>query len=237
MTVVGYIFQAEHDPGIPDQVSQQRDLESYAAQLGIKVDYCCVEKGTSIKRPFGKRSEGTKILDGLTKGDVLLTGRAEWILGSARDALTLVTLLEERGVALYCRDLDENLSLPEERKLVVSEGKAEFTKKLLRSLAACEISKHGESIKAAKRQMAREGRYIGGPVPFGWYVKDGFLKKDREQQKVIRQMRRWRLDRWSYRDIAIKLRENLGVRLSHEGVRKVLLSSDAGDEKKNKSPN
>ena len=229
MTVAGYIFQMEHDPNIPDQERQQTDLQSYAAQLGMNVDLFRVEKGFSIKCPFHKRAEGTKILDELTSGDILLTGRAEWILGSAKDGLSLLTQLEEKGIALYCQDLNENLSIPEERKLVVSEGKADFTKKLLRALAVCESSKHGEAIKAAKRQMVKEGRYIGGPVPFGWQVKDGFLKKDRQQQKVIRQIQKWRADRWSYRDISSKLREKLGVKLSHEGIRKVLMKSESLD--------
>ena len=226
MTVAGYIFLAEHDPAIPDEQHQQAELQSYAAQLGLEVGFYCVERGVSIKRPFGKRVEGAKLFSELRRGDILLTGKAEWVLSSAKEGLELLIQLEEKGVSLYCQDLNENLSLPEERKLVVSEGKAEFTKKLLLALAVCESSRHGESIKAAKRQMAKEGRYIGGPVPFGWKVKGGFLKKDREQQKVISQIKRWRADRWSYRDIAAKLREELGVKLSHEGIRKVLLKDD-----------
>jgi DNA invertase Pin-like site-specific DNA recombinase len=229
MTVVGYIFEMEYDPTIPDQDHQQADLQLYAEQLGVEVDFYRVEKGLSIKRPFGERVEGARILSELMKGDIILAARAEWVLGSAKDGLGLLVLLEEKGIALYCQDLNENLSIREERKLVVSEGKAEFTKKLLAALTVCESSKHGEAIKAAKRQMVKEGRYIGGPVPFGWQVKDGFLKKDREQQKVIGQIKKWRADRWSYRDIAEKLREQFGVKLSHEGIRKVLLKSDARD--------
>ena len=37
MTVIGYIFQVEHDPNIPNQKSQQTDLQSYATQLGVAV--------------------------------------------------------------------------------------------------------------------------------------------------------------------------------------------------------
>jgi DNA invertase Pin-like site-specific DNA recombinase len=229
MTVVGYIFEMEHDPTIPDQNHQQADLQSYGEQLGLEVDFYRVEKGISIKRPFVERVEGARILGELKSGDILLTAKAEWVLSSAKDGLGLLVLLEEKGIALYCHDLNENLSVREERKLVVSEGKSEFTKKLLAALAVCESSKQGEAIKAAKRQMVKEGRYIGGPVPFGWQVKDGFLKKDREQQKIIGQIRKWRADRWSYRDIAEKLREQLGIKLSHEGIRKVLLKSDAKD--------
>jgi DNA invertase Pin-like site-specific DNA recombinase len=232
MTVAGYIFQVEHDADVPDQNHQQTDLQSYAALLGVSIDIFYIEMGISIKRPFHKRDTGARILDELTEGDMLLTGRAEWVLSSAKDGLGLITLLAEKGVALYCQDLDGNLSTPEKRKLVVSEGKAEFTQKLLASLAVCEGSRHGEAIKAAKRQMAREGKYIGGPVPFGWQVKNGVLRKDREQQKIINQIKRWRSDRWSYRDIAVKLRKNLGVKLSHEGIRKVLLNSAAREGKK-----
>lgn len=227
MTVVGYVFLDEQDTEIPDEVSQQKVLNDYAGQLGLALDGFSVEVGVSKKRPFLDRVEGQRLFARLQRGDVILVSKAEWVLGSAREGLRFLTALAEQGIALYCGDLEENISLPAERKLVVSEGQAEFTKKLLNSLAAIESSRHGEAIKAAKRQMTREGKYIGGPVPFGWYVKDGFLARDKEQQKVIRQMRKWREDRWSYRDISLKLGDTYGIRLSHEGVRKVLLANDS----------
>jgi len=97
---------------------------------------------------------------------------------------------------------------------------------LLAALAVCDGSQHGETIRAAKRQMKRQGKYLGGPVPFGWKVDEGFLVKDREQQKIITRIRTLRADRWSYRDIAIKLGKTFDIHLSHEGIRKILKANE-----------
>ena len=226
MSAVGYIFQSAYDAEIPDADGQQSALEKYARQLDIEIQYYCYERDSSLRRPFRERKEGAKLLGGLQNGDILITCKAEWVLCSAKEAHKFLNQLEKRGVALYCVDLDANISLPQERKLMVSDGQAGFTRKLLKSLAVCESSKHGEAIRAAKQEMLKEGRYIGGPIPFGWRVKDGYLVKDSEQQRIIRKMKKWRMDRWSYRDIAAKLHDNFGIKLSHEGVRKGLM----GDE-------
>lgn len=227
MGAIGYIFQSASDSEIPDGTIQENVLEKYARQLGVEIKYYCYERGSSLRRPFGERLAGAKLLDDLQHGDVLLTGKAEWVLCSAKEGGKLLNQLEKKGVALYCLDLEANISLPQERKLMVSDGQAGFTKKLLRSLAACESSKHGEAIRAAKREMLKEGKYVGGPIPFGWRVTNGYLTKDKEQQRIIRQIKKWRSDRWSYRDISVKLHDSFGIKLSHEGVRKVLKGDEA----------
>jgi len=226
MNVTGYIFVEQSD-GDEQQISRrQHELQEYAAQRGFSLHTFAVERGSSVKRPFRKRPQGRRILTESRPGDIVITGKAEWVLGSAREGLRLVTTLEEKNVSLYCLDLDEDISLPQERKLMVYEGGAALTRKLLMALAVCESSSHGESIEAAKKRMREDGKYIGGPVPFGWRVSDGFLRKDREQQKIIRRIEKLRGDRWSYRDIAIKLKENYDVHLSHEGIRKILQNNN-----------
>jgi len=227
MGAIGYVFQSPDDPEIPDGDVQEAALQKYARQLGVEIQYYCYERGSSLRRPFRERLAGAKLLDDLQHGDVLLAGKAEWVLCSAKEGGKLLNQLEKKGVALYCLDLDANISLPQERKLMVSDGQSGFTKKLLRSLAACESSKHGEAIRAAKQEMLKEGKYVGGPIPFGWRVKNGYLAKDKEQQRIIRQIKKWRSDRWSYRDISVKLRDSFAIKLSHEGVRKVLIGDEA----------
>lgn len=222
MNVTGYIFVERSDAEEQQITRRQHELHEYAVQRGFAIQQFAVERGISVKRPFRKRPQGRRILTESRSGDVVLTGRAEWILGSAREGLRLVTTMEEKNVSLYCRDLDEDISLPQERKLRVYEGGAGLTRKLLMALAVCESSSHGESIKAAKKRMREDGKYIGGPVPFGWRVRDGFLHRDREQQKIIRRIEKLRGERWSYRDIAVKLKENHDVHLSHEGIRRIL---------------
>jgi DNA invertase Pin-like site-specific DNA recombinase len=149
--------------------------------------------------------------------------QAVFVLGSSREASRLLQVLRERGISLVCLDIDEDISLDRERRLVVSKGGAVLVQKILAALSICDSTRHGEAIRATKRSQKREGKYLGGPVPFGWQIgDDGYLVQNVEQQRMIREMLRLREDRWSYRDIASKLLEKHGLNLSHEGIRKVL---------------
>lgn len=218
MTVAGYIFKEDENCNIEEQRSA---IEQYSVSLGLRIDHIYIEKAV-LKQPFAERSEGRRIVKLLQSGDSIICCNVKWVLASARDGLRLITSLRNKEISLYCVDVGENLSMPAERKLVVSEGGAELVKKLLGALAACESSKHGDSIRTAKQQMKKEGKYLGGPVPLGWKVKDGFLIKDAEQQKIIASIRKLRTERWSYRDIAKKLNDHYNVQLSHEGIRKIV---------------
>lgn len=166
------------------------------------------------------------MLENLKPGDSIIVAEAKHILGSAAEGVRLLRILQKNKIALHCVDLGLNISLREKRRLVVSEGSAELVEKLLTALAVCESSKHGDAIKAAKRSRKKQGKYLGGPVPFGWQVNEqGVLVHNEEQQRIIDHIEAMRADRWSYRDISRKLREERGIRLSHEGVRRIVSSN------------
>jgi len=230
MAAIGYLFYDESGSEIEYEGWQKKLLEKHAAKLDLKITSFYVEKDVSIRRPLRLRETGKKLLQDLQPGDSIFAAKAEWILSSAREGLQLLELLRQQQISLYCEDLNENISLPSPRKLMVYEGGANLIQKLLASLAACESTTHGESIKTAKRKMKREGKYLGGPVPFGWFVDGNYLKKDKDQQKIIREIKKLKADRWSYRDIAGKLFELHGIRLSHEGVRKIIINHDKQGE-------
>ena len=223
MTVFAYIFLSENDNRKVFLSEQQRLIADFTASIGMTIDEVVIEKTESLKTPFVKREQGEKIINCLQPGDVLIALRTEWVLASAGEGGRLVDLLRKNGVSLYCVDLKENISLPSKRTLVVSEGSSGLVRKLLKSLEICEGSSHGEVIRAIKRARKKEGRYLGGPVPFGWQIDEqGFFRQDREQQAIISKIKTMRQDRWSYRDIAVKLKENHGITLSHEGIRRLL---------------
>lgn len=226
MNVRGYLFSDEQDDGAVE--AHMREMEHFTAGLGGRLSLYYVETDSSLKMPFRERAEGKKLLADLQSGDVIVTAKAEWVLSSAKEGLGLISSLAENAISLYCVDLGENITLPSPRQLVVSEGNAQLIRKLLESLAVSESTTHGQSIKAAKRRMKKEGKYLGGPVPFGWCVQGEYLVKDKEQQKIIREIRKLKADRWSYRDIAKKLNERFDIHLSHEGVRKVLIKHTGG---------
>ena len=83
---------------------------------------------------------------------------------------------------------------------------------------------HSEAIRAGKARKKKDGKYSGGPVPFGYFLgEDDCLHKDEQQQLIIQEMRNLKADRWSYRNIAKKLDEEYRLKFSHEGVRRILM--------------
>jgi putative DNA-invertase from lambdoid prophage Rac len=223
MGVYGYIFLAPEKEYTVPLAEQQNVLLKYVSSLGLRIDEFFIERESSLKRALRERKEGGRMYQNCGAGDSIFVMKVEWVLGSAGDGSKLLRVLRKNGVALYCVDLDGNISLDEKRKLMVSDGIAVLVQQLLAGLAVCETSKHGEAIRVAKRTRKKEGKYLGGPVPFGWKVNaNGFLVQDKEQQKVILAIEDMRKDRWSYRDISRKLKEEFDVHISHEGVRRIL---------------
>jgi DNA invertase Pin-like site-specific DNA recombinase len=234
MTVLGYIFLTMgRDSQVPVG-DQQKAIEEYGKSCGLEVEDYFIEQGCSLKSPFRERKEAARLLKGVRQGDTIITLKSEWVLGSAKEGVRLIKMLKKQSVSLYCLDLKENITLETERKLVVSEGASSLILAVLTALAVCDSSKHGESIKATKRHQKREGKYLGGPVPFGWRVDGEYLVQDLRQQQIIREINKLRSDRWSYRDIVGKLKQKHNLRLSHEGIRRILANNaqKKEDEKK-----
>jgi DNA invertase Pin-like site-specific DNA recombinase len=234
MSALGYIFLAI---GKEDQVAlgdQQKALQEYGKSVGLTVEEFFIERGVSFKSPFRERKEAGRLLAGVHPGDTIITMKSAYIFGSAREGVRLIRMLKKNTVSLYCIDLKESISIPAERRLIVSEGGSSLILAVLTALAVCDSSKHGESIKAAKRHKKKEGKYLGGPVPFGWQVEGEYLIQDLKQQQIIRDIIKLRSDRWSYRDIVGKLQERHQVKLSHEGIRRILASNTLKKEEEKK---
>lgn len=224
MQVFGYVFLGESEENLMSLYEQQQAMQKFGAENGLRITDFLVEENISLKRSLRERKEGSILLSLVKHNDVIIVMKAEWIFGSAKEGLWLVETLNKLGVSLYCVDLNENISMPAPRKLQVTDGGATLIRKVLGSLAACESSKHGESIKAAKQKLKKEGKYVGGPVPFGYEVKNKRLVSNKKQQKIIREILKLRDNRWSYRNIAMIIKDKHDVSLSHEGIRKIVLS-------------
>lgn len=228
MAVFGYIFLNQETECLVPVAEQQRALLEYARSIGSTLSQIYVEVNTPLPRPFQQRPEGEALLRRCSFGDAIITLQTEWILGSAVEGGRLLDLLAASRIALHCVDLGGNISVPEKRRLVVSEGSAELVKKLLSALSVCENSRHGEAIRLAKQHSKKQGKYLGGPVPFGWEVNgEGFLVENEAQQGIITKIVAMRTERWSFRQISGKLRDEFDIRLSHEGVRKILAGNSS----------
>ena len=223
MSVLGYIFLALEKEHLVAVEEQRAALLDYTQSVGLALDEIFVEEEANLKRPFRQRPEGSRLFARCVAGDVIVTMKAAWVLNSASEGGKLLHALRTNDIALYCLDLGENITVDEKRKLKVYEGCAGIVQKLLSALAVCESSKHGEAIRATKRNLKKQGKYTGGPVPFGWEVnKDRILVQNKDQQRIIGAILRMREDRWSYRDISKKLNVEFDIQLSHAGVRRIL---------------
>ena len=223
MNVFGYIFLAREKAFLIPAAEQQLALLEYAQSIGVSLTETCVERTSPLQLPFHDRPEGGALLRRCGPGDTIITMKIEWIMSSAVAGDHHLTLLGERQVALHCVDLGVNISLPEKRRLLVSAGSAALVKKLLAALSACEKSRDSRTPAGVEHHRKPQGEYHGGPVPFGWEVNgEGFLVENEAQQQIIGEIETMRAERWSYRKISGKLRDEFNIRLSHEGVRKLL---------------
>lgn len=224
MGVFGYIFLAGDKEYLVSSAAQQKALLEYAQSIGIQISEMYFEEESPLQQPFLERPKGGALHQQCRPGDAIITMKAEWILGcSAAEAERLLQQLGIDQIALHCVDLGGNISVPEKRRLAVTEGSAQLVKKLLTALSVCENSRRGQDMKTAKSHRKQQGKYLGGPVPFGWEVNSaGFLVKNEVQQGIIAKIEAMRTERWSYREISGKLQEEFNIHLSHEGVRKIL---------------
>lgn len=226
MAVFGYIFLTREQDHLMPAGEQETGLQEYAQSVGITVDKFFIEENVSLKGSFKERREGKKLFQVVQPDDTIIVMRAEWILGSVRDASRLLSVLKKNCVSLLCVDLETNITLAEKRKLVISEGGSGLVQKLLAALVLCEGSEQDDIIKATEQIQKREGKYRGGPVPFGWEVnKKCFLVQNPKQQRIIRAITAMREDHWSYRDISEKLKEDFDLQLSQERIRRIFSSS------------
>jgi hypothetical protein len=225
MAIYGYIYRLRGKGEMTAPGDGESALSRYAARLGLLIEEVIGDNGEAGVLPFSRREGGGRLYAGCRSGDVIITVEARWVLGSVAAATALLQSLRNRGVSLYCADIGGDISCDEKRRLAVTEGYAGLVRKLLAALSDGPAEECGAVPEPPIRPAGgKSGRYLGGPVPFGQKVNgDGLLEEDPEQQAMIMAILAMRAERRSYREISRKLLEQYQVRLSYEGVRRVIL--------------
>jgi putative DNA-invertase from lambdoid prophage Rac len=208
---------------------QQRQLQGYAHMHGLTIDRVFVERAVSGSIPVTERPEGKALFALLAKGDVVLAPKLDRLFRSALDALNVVEDLKARGVALHLLDLGGDIS---------GNGLSKLFLTIAAAFAEAERDRIRERIGQAKADHRKQGRFLGGSIPFGYRragEDDEFLMPHEPEQKAIREMRRLRAKGEALRAIAAAMKAK-GFAISHEGVARVLkarrttaLSGDSPD--------
>jgi DNA invertase Pin-like site-specific DNA recombinase len=221
MAVYGYV-RVSTDRQADDGESlgaQQRIIEGYAMMNGLTLDKVFVERGVSGSRSVSERPQGAQLLSVLLAGDVLITPKLDRLFRSALDALDVLAKLKERGISLHMIDLGGD---------VTGNGISKLVFTILSAVAEAERDRIRERIRDVKADQRKRQRYLGGIVPFGWRIgEDGALIEVPDQQSTIKCIIELRRNGLSLRAISASIAAQ-GVKLSHEGVKKVLVAAHSG---------
>ena len=217
MAIYGYTrvssnLQVEHGESLD---VQKRQIEGYAIMHDWKVEKTFIEKGVSGSVPLGERPEGKLLIDFLEPGDVVIASKLDRMFRSALDSLNVVALLKEKQVDLHLIDLGGS----------VSNGHSKLFLTIAASFAEAERDRIRERILDVKKDQKERGRFLGGKVPFGYEVVQGNLIPKPEEQEAIKIIHNLKSKKLSLRKISDHLKMELGINLSHAGVKRVLATN------------
>lgn len=203
--------------------SQARDGESLAVQRelieaickleGLALAHIYVEEGVSGSKALAARPEGSKLLAQVKQGQVVIALRLDRMFRNTADALATLAAFKRHGISLYLRDVGGFVSGDSVGELVFS---------LMSSVASFERSRTRERIVEVKASLAKQGRFLGGDVPFGHVLveRDGqrFIEAD---DAIMNEVRRLKGHGYSTRLIAGHFAQR-GLSVTHHAVARCL---------------
>lgn len=225
MKVYGYTRVSHARQLREDQLSlksQKSQIKAYAELKGWELELPPFEE-RAISGAIGleKRPKGKRLLEELGPGDVVIVAKLDRMFRNILDALNTLEDLKKRGVSLHIIDLGGD---------VTGNGISKLMFTILGAFAEAERDRIGERIKDAKASMRQQGKFQGGKVDFGYRVDDdGYLVEVPAQQAALKDMFTLRKEGMSYRTISERINRkyyNDGVKISHEGVRRLLMSDE-----------
>lgn len=178
---------------------QKQKIQEYAALKNLDLVEIKCDEGISAKNIVG-RPAFQSALKMVMSGDVdaLVVWKLDRAFRSTKDALTVSERINKKKKVLH--SITESLD--------TSTALGEFFFTILASLAQLERGLIGERTKAALDSKRSRGEKLGGTVPYGFYVRDGLLVDNWEEQEVVGLMRDYRAEGLSIRKIVSRLSED-----------------------------
>lgn len=106
---------------------------------------------------------------------------------------------------------------------VTGDGISKLVFTILSAVAEADRDRVGERIRDVKDDQPAGERFLRGVIPFGYQLPaGGSLVVDEREQKVIKRIEELRGLGGSFREIAKAVGKEVGVKISHMTVRRVL---------------
>jgi DNA invertase Pin-like site-specific DNA recombinase len=129
---------------------------------------------------FACRENGSRLLELLRPGDVVVTSSLERVFSSSHDAASTLEAFKQRGVGLHIVQLGGDVT--DAQFLVNFE-------RVARMLSGLERRRSAERIKRVKKKQRSKGRYLGGSRPFGYMIhENGRLIENPVEQRVLKRI-------------------------------------------------
>ena len=209
---VSTVQQANEGDSLEAQIKQ---VTSYAASRGLELSEndVFVERGVSGGSEFANRPEGSRLLEEISHGDVLIFPKLDRGFRNTRDALNTLHLLKERNVSVHSIDLGGD---------VTGNGVGAIIFTILSAFASFERERIAARISEVKQMRKAQGYYVGGRRGFGFDVVDGKKVPNHEEQGLLEQMRAMKESGLSLRAIHQWLNREQGVKLAYSSLRNAI---------------
>lgn len=222
MAVYGYtrlsrLREEDRDAEEDGLAVQRRTLQGYALMKGLEIEQIFADGDVSGSVPIFQRPEGGHLAAILQPGDIILAPKLDRLFRSALDALETLDALKKRGISLHAIDLGGDIA---------GDGIGRLVFTILAAVAEAERDRIRERTRTTKQDQKRRGRYLGGPVPFGYRIDaEGFLEARPDREALLAEIRS-RADRGeSLRAIANAVSAQ-GAPVSFGHVRRILAARD-----------
>ena len=195
--------------------AQRRQVIAYALSKGLELteDNIFVEAGVSGGIDFQERPEGSRLIECVLPGDMIVFPKLDRAFRNTRNSLNVLHLLRERQVSAHFIDLGGD---------VTGNGIGAIVFTILSAFASFERERIGTRIREVKQLKKSQGKFTGGRRAFGYNVVDGIKVPRADEQRVIAEMVELRSQGESYRAIEKWLAEEKAIKLSFVAVKGIL---------------
>ncbi len=218
MTVFGYVRvstvqQANEGDSLEAQIKQ---VTSYASSRGLELDEASVyvERGVSGGLEFNSRPEGSKLLEIIQSGDILIFPKLDRGFRNTRDALNTLHLLKERNCSVHSIDLGGD---------VTGNGVGAIIFTILSAFASFERERIASRISEVKQMRKSQGYFVGGRRGFGFNVRDGKKVPNKREQELLGEMKKRKTEGESVLAIHRWLNNDVKIKLNYSSLRLLLL--------------
>lgn len=188
MTTRRYVLYGRISVSSEESVSLDRQIESgrqYVAARGGKVVGVFIDDGVSASRSKPEDRAGWRaLLDSTEKFDAVVVWKVDRLARRVLDFLNADAALRDRKAGI--------VAVEDPVDMTTSQGRAFAT--MLAVFAQMEAEAISARVRAARAYLIREGRVVGGTVPFGWRAvpnpsgKGLVLDQDPDQIGYVREM-------------------------------------------------